>query len=114
MILQQWSIEAEQGLLVSAGADLVVIKSEVESGISELYKLGNDGYCVVRFESEFNEAVLVLGEGRNFSRWLPVIENWARRLGAKTFRTHITSRGLQKMYERIGFKQREIVMSKTL
>ncbi len=109
-----WNHEAQEGLRVSAGDDLEFIKSEVERGISELYQCGNDGFVVTRYESEFNELVLVLGEGEHFHKWIPVIEEFAKRKGAKTIRTHIKREGLKRWYESRGWSQSEIVMSMAL
>lgn len=114
MIQENWSDEAEAGLIISAGADLLHIKNEVTENISQLFRMGTDGFTVLRYEREFKELVIVLGEGKNAKKWLPVIEDYARSIGANSIRTHITRVGLRRLYERIGFSQTEIVMGKKL
>jgi hypothetical protein len=118
LIRQEWSPRAEQGLRVSAGDDLGVIRDEVLCGISNLFACidGNqhDGYVVLRYEADCKELVLVLGEGAGFKKWLPVVEQYARQLGAETARTHVQRAGLVRWYENIGWSRREVVMAKKL
>lgn len=114
MLRIPWSDKAEAGLVVSAGDDMALIRKEVQQGCAELYKCGSDGYLVIRYEADVRELVVVLGEGRCFKKWLPVIEDHARERGALTMRTHIKRPGLKKLYEDIGWHQQEIVMSKAL
>lgn len=105
-----WSAEAEAGLIVSAGDYLDVIKAEVIAGESVLLRAAPDGFFVARHEQDINEIVLVLGEGRNMKKWLPVFIEWAKAQGAATIRTHIKRPALKRIYERAGWEQSEIVM----
>lgn len=87
LISESWSEAAETGLAISAGEDLGWIRGEVERGVSGLFRcrrgVFDDGFVVLRYEPEFKEMVLVLGEGRHFKsgyRWLKGIHvGWALR-----------------------------------
>ncbi|NIB44748.1 hypothetical protein HBA55_34530 [Pseudomaricurvus alkylphenolicus] len=113
-----WSQTAEKGLQIAARGDMDFIRWEVEQGIAALFecKEGADrmGWVVLRYEREADEMVLVAGEGKGFHRFVPIIEQYSRNLGAKTIRTHIERPGLKRWYESIDWSQREIVMSKAL
>lgn len=115
---EPWSREAEKRLAISAGGDLGLIRREVETGVSALFRGldgdDDDGFCVLRYEPECREMVLVLGEGRHFKKWLPVIVEYSKKMGAKTMRTHIKRPGLIRWYEKSGWFQSEVVMGLTL
>lgn len=113
---ESWNDDAERALKRSAGPDMAQIRAEVQQGMAGLYRCEAggqlDGRVVLRLEG--TELVIVLGEGRNAKKWAGIIEDYARHIGATTLRTHIQRRGLKRIYEGIGWKQREIVMGKTL
>ncbi|NIB44725.1 hypothetical protein HBA55_34415 [Pseudomaricurvus alkylphenolicus] len=113
-----WSLTAEKGLTVAARGDLPWIRQEVEKGVSALFEccIGPDrwAWIVLRYEPDQEEMVLVVGEGRGFKHFVPVVEHYARQMGAKTVRTHIQRPGLKRWYESLEWQQAEIVMRKTL
>lgn len=116
LVAEPWNDSAEKALEVSAGPDMAMIRAEVQQGMAGLYRCEDggqlDGRVVLRLEG--TELVIVLGEGRGAKKWAGVIEQYARHLGATTLRTHIQRKGLKRIYEGIGWQQREIVMGKTL
>ena len=114
MIEIPWSDAAENGLAIAAGNDLHYVKKEVNRGDAKLFYFSPGTYAVMRYEAEYKEAVLVLGQGENTKKWLPVIEDWALFQGALTIRTHITRKGLGRMFGNAGYTQSEIIMQKVL
>lgn len=116
LVREDWSAEAEAALQVSAGEDMAWIRDEVKRGIAALYRCEDqgrlDGRTVLRLDE--TELVIVLGEGRNSRKWIPVIEQYAKKIGAKKLRTHIKRQGLKRIYERAGWGQLEVVMERIL
>lgn len=109
-----WNKEAEHNLKAAIDGDADWIRREVNRGISALYKCADDGYIVLRYERDQEEVALVLGEGKNLKKWVPIVEELSRKWGAKTIRTHIQRPGIKRLYESLAWRQREIVMEKTL
>ena len=107
----RWNDKAEQGLKISAGNDLDIIKSEVINGHCRLWRCwdtkGHAGYVVTRDEGD--EFCLVLGEGRGFHNFAPHFISYARR-NNKVFRTHVKRKGLIKMYAKHGILFDEFVL----
>ena len=106
-----WSINAERGLVVSAGNDMASIKKEVEAGISLLWQVIGDnigGYVVTRVDDD--ELVIVCGEGRGLiEHTAPFFLSLAKRhnLGV---RTHVKRKGLIRIWKRYGLALDEYVL----
>lgn len=107
----QWSGEAEAGLQVSAGADMALIRAEVQSGVSKLWRCEGEGaaWVVTRHEPEVNELVMVLGEGSGFHEFAPLFVEQARKHGL-TVRAHVKRRGMVRMWQRYGVGLDEYVL----
>lgn len=103
-----WCDEAEQGLRNAARGDMAVIRAEVQQGVSFLWRItgGSDGWLVTREEGA--ELVIVVGEGRNCR---PVVQHCQRLADAAgmSIRVHLTHPSLMKIYQRLGFVERERV-----
>lgn len=104
-----WCAEAEAALMPAAFGDMPFIRAEVLDGVCDLWRAtgASDGWVVTRQEP--GEVVIVLGAGRNC---LPVIQHITARAKAAglTLRTHIRRKGMQRIFERAGFRPRELVM----
>ena len=109
-----WCDECEKGFLVSAGEDLAQIAWECRNGISQVWKMSGEAEALIvtRLEKniDFDELVIVLGEGEGFKYVIPFFFELKESLGAKYIRTHVTRKGLIRLYEREGFVQSEVVM----
>lgn len=106
-----WNAEAEQGLRVSAGADLGIIRQEVEAGVCELWHCISDSdqaYVVTRRELP-KEWVLVCGEGSGFHEFAPVFIK-AAKARKLSIRTHVKRRGMIKLWARYGLNLDEFVL----
>lgn len=112
-----WCQAAETALRPAAGSahDLEVIRADVRTDrCTELYRVTGpaEGWLVLRLEGNAlseRELVIVLGAGRGIRPVIPIIQRYARTLGA-TVRTHITRDGLARIYKGHGFHRAEIVM----
>ena len=112
-----WCAEAERALLPAAGCarHLEAIKADVKNDrTTELYRVTGTsaGWLVLRLEGtplDELELVIVLGAGKGAAAVIPIIQSYAKRLGA-TVRTHVTRAGLVRMYEAHGFQRAEIVL----
>lgn len=111
-----WCDEAAAALRPAAGseADLDVVRVEVNTDrCTELYRVTGaaEGWLVLRLEGNVlgdRELVIVLGAGRGIRPVIPIIQRYARTLGA-TIRTHITRPGLERIYQHQGFHLAEKV-----
>lgn len=104
----RWCADAEIDLRQAARGAMPAIKADVTQGIAVLWRVtgDSDGWLVTRQEA--GELVLVAGAGRNAR---PVLE-WVRDRATEeglTIRTHITRPGLMRIYQRLGFNERERV-----
>lgn len=107
-----WSAEAEQGLQVSAGPDMDIIRGQVERGTAKLWRCtsgSNAAWVVTRYEPELRELVMVLGEGSGFMEFAPHFVNRARALGIK-IRAHTQRRGMVRLWARLGVRLDEFVL----
>lgn len=104
-----WSDEAERVLAPAAFGDMDWIRAEVLEGIADLWQLGGSaaGFLVTRQEG--GELVLVAGAGRNAAGVIRHCLGLARANGL-TVRAHIRRAGMKRIYERAGFRLREVVM----
>ena len=106
-----WSDDAEKGLVVAAGDDMEIIRSEVQAGISTLWKcdsVSGGGYLVTRLEHE-DEMCIVAGEGKGFFEFMPFFIKWCKQKGY-SIRTHVKRRGLVRMWESLGITFDEYVL----
>lgn len=104
-----WSADAEAGLMPAAFGDMAIIRAEVQAGQADLWRLGGsaDGWLVTRQED--GELVLMCGAGKNAAGVIRHCLEVARKNGL-TVRAHIRRPGMQRIYERAGFRLREWVM----
>jgi len=111
-----WCDRAAAALRSAAGseADLDLVRAEVlHDRCTELYRVTGsaEGWLVLRLEGNVlgdRELVIVLGAGRGIRPVIPVIQRYARTLGA-SIRTHITRPGLERIYSNQGFHLAEKV-----
>lgn len=110
----EWSPDVALSVAKSAGNDLKVIESECQKGIAQVWAMSDEssGYVVTRLEADDSgrELVIVLGEGTGARAGIEDCKRLAQMYNATSIRTHITRMGLQRMYEKAGFYQSEIVM----
>lgn len=117
MTRHPWTDEAGAALQAAAGSDrdLERIRAEVRGDrTTQLYRVTGsaEGWLVLRLEGDFLgdiELVIVLGAGHGATRVIPLVQRYATTLGA-TVRTHVTRRGLEKIYLNNGFYEAEKVM----
>lgn len=104
-----WSDEAERILEPAAFGDMPIIRAEVLKGSADLWRLGGaaGGFLVTRQED--GELVLVAGAGHNAAGVIRHCLAIARAHGL-TVRAHIRRAGMKRIYERAGFRLRELVM----
>ena len=112
---QQWTNEAAAGLAVALGIDLPIIAEQVKAGICELWRVGENGYVVTRFELlPEPELVLVAGEGfadgaNGYIESVKAFCNVAANAGAKSVRIHTERGGIGRLIKSIGFSEVERV-----
>lgn len=104
-----WSMEAEAGLIISAGTDLEIIKNQVLTNTAQLWEISGDdsnGYIVTRIDVEGigKVFVIVLGEGKGIDDVIPQFIKGAKDLGIKHFRTHVKRKGLIRMWKKHGLE----------
>ena len=104
-----WSDTAEDGLIVSAGEDMAIIKNQVLNGVAQLWEHnlnGTHGFIVTRLDVEGlgTELVLVLGEGSGLNEAVPLFKQVAIDLGIKSIRVHVKRKGLIRMFARHAFE----------
>lgn len=112
----RWCEAAAAALRPAAGSerDLDLVKADVmHDRCTDLYRVTGsaDGWLVLRLEGDLIgdlELVIVLGAGRGIRPVIPVVQRYARTLGA-TIRTHITRPGLERIYQHQGFHLAEKV-----
>jgi len=105
------STEIVKVLTLPARGDIDLILNEIQSGVCQLWQ-GNaesSGYVVTRIEKHKDkmEFVLVLGVGQNMRPIVEYLCKFVDKMGM-SFRTHVTRRGLIRIYQRYGFKVVEI------
>ena len=112
-----WEPDIAYHLAKAAGSKecLDNVAEEVKRGLAQLWQITGEssGYLVTRVEREPSgerEMVLVLGEGKGAKAVIGWAVELANNHGIKKMRTHITRPGLKKIYENLGWHQREIVM----
>ena len=107
----EWCQKAEEGLIVSLGDDLGVIRLEVQKGIARLWSCESEsggGYIVSRMD-DLNEICIVAGEGKGFYEFMPVFLDWCRQQGCSV-RTHVKRKGLIRMWKKLGVTLDEYVL----
>lgn len=114
-----WNATAENGLLISAGADMEIIKHQVLNGVAQLWEHSIDGahgYIVTRLEIDGNgtELVIVLGEGSGLHKVIPIFKQVALDMGINSIRTHVKRKGLIRMYSRHAFNIDSYVLRSVL
>lgn len=90
-------------------------RDEVQRGVSQLWQfsdeLGVSGYAVTRLERYPSgiEWCWVACAGRDFMRYARLMKDEADRRGL-TVRVHLTSKGMQRWYSKLGFTVSETIM----
>ncbi len=115
--LEPWSDFAEHELRRVAGLDLPDIRREVVEGVSQLWHChdaaGHRGYVVTRVESRGTgrEWVWLACAGRGFHQYVGVFLEVAQ-ANRLPIRVYINRKGMQRVYERLGFEVSETIMRK--
>jgi hypothetical protein len=115
--LEPWSDFAERQLRRVAGLDLHDIRREVEAGISQLWHCRDSrlygGYVVTRVErrGEGREWVWLACAGKGYHEFVGVFLEVAR-ANALPIRVYLNRKGMQRVYERLGFEVSETIMRK--
>lgn len=107
-----WSAEAEAALLSAADGDIELIRAEVLQGMSVLWRVTGDavGWLVTREEPTLGEFVLVAGAGHNAAIVVRHAVAIATAAGLSV-RIHIRRAGFRRILTRLGFVERERVMT---
>lgn len=106
----RWRPFHNQLLAVSAGEDLAGIRRDVIEGRAVLWQCESGdkgGFVVTRVDD--GELVVVLGEGSGADVFIPFFIEYASARGL-TVRTHVTRKGLIKIWGRHGVKLSEYVL----
>lgn len=104
----QWSSEAAAGLSLTLGNDEAIISAEVIKGVSQLWRVNDGSWLITRAEDD--ELVIVCFQGKNSVSVGAKIIRQAKAAGFKSIRAHVQRRGMVRMFERFGARQREIVL----
>lgn len=109
-----WQPQHDKLLAVSAGADLEMIREQVQQGTAQLWQCTagpKRAFVVTRIDrvGDGLELCLVLGEGSGFKEFAPIFVTVAKRKGYG-FRTHVKRRGLIRMWSRFGVDVDEYVL----
>ena len=104
-----WSEQAEAELMPAAFGDMPIVKAQTLAGECELFRLGGcaSGWLITRQEGR--ELVLVMGAGTNARAVIHHCLVIAKKHNL-TVRAHIRRAGMKRIYERVGFRVREVVM----
>jgi hypothetical protein len=117
--LEPWSDFAERELRRVAGLDLPDIRREVLAGVSQLWHCNNVdgrgcyGYVVTRLERRGDglEWVWLACAGKGFGAVVELFLQ-AAKAADLPIRVYINRKGMQRMYERLGFEVSETIMRK--
>lgn len=115
--LEPWSDFAERELQRVAGLDLPDIRTEVLAGISQLWHCRDDhghrGYVVTRLERRgpSREWVWLACAGKGYHAFVGMFLEAAQKADLP-IRVYINRRGMQRVYERLGFHVSETIMRK--
>lgn len=115
--LEAWSDFAERELRRVAGLDLPDIAREVQAGVAQLWHCldadGHRGYVVTRVEQrgESREWVWLACAGKGYHAYVDLFLE-AARTQSLPIRVYINRRGMQRIYERLGFAVSETIMRK--
>lgn len=105
-----WSDDAHLALIKTISEDdNEWIQKEIEKDIAQLWKVnGGELWAVTR--GEWDELVLCCVAGNGLHDFMPYLINQARKQGFKSMRCQTNRKGLIKMLERYGVRQREVVL----
>lgn len=116
--LEPWSDFAERELRRVAGLDLSDIRREVVAGVSQLWHChdtdGHRGYVVTRVElraSSGREWVWLACAGKGYHAYVGVFLEVAQ-ANNLPIRVYVNRKGMQRVYERLGFEVSETIMRK--
>jgi len=115
--LEPWSDFAERELRRVAGLDLPDIRREVELGIAQLWHCsdaeGRGGYVVTRVErrGDSREWVWLACAGKGYHAFVPAFLE-AAQANALPIRVYVNRKGMQRLYEHLGFDVSEIILRK--
>lgn len=115
--LEPWSDFAERELRRVAGLDLPDIRREVVAGVSQLWHChdadGHRGYVVTRVELRGTERewVWLACAGRGYRQFVGMFLE-AAQAADLPIRVYINRKGMQRLYERLGFEVSETIMRK--
>lgn len=115
--LEPWSDFAERELRRVAGLDLPDVREEVVAGISQLWHChdenGRNGYVVTRLERRGadREWVWLACAGKGYHAFVGMFLE-AAQARHLPIRVYINRRGMQRVYEKLGFEVSETIMRK--
>jgi hypothetical protein len=115
--LEPWSDFAERELRRVAGLDLSDIRREVVAGVAQLWHChdsdGHNGYVVTRVEPRgtWREWVWLACAGKGYHAFVGMFLEAARAENLP-IRVYINRKGMQRVYERLGFEVSETIMRK--
>lgn len=115
--LEPWSDFAERELRRVVGLDLPDVRREVEAGVSQLWHChdsrGHGGYVVTRVErrGEGREWVWLACAGKGYHEFVGMFLEAAQAADLPV-RVYINRKGMQRVYERLGFEISETIMRK--
>ena len=112
----QWSLAAQKGLnKVLEGYD-EFYKSQVNSGVAHLYKIGSESWMILRpeFDKYTNENTLVgcCYQGKDYKKYMVMVIAQAKEQNFDRVRVHTSRPGIAKwLVEDFNYKAEETVYS---
>ncbi|MFK5947947.1 MAG: hypothetical protein QM500_04140 [Methylococcales bacterium] len=120
-VIQQshWSMEAQDALNIALDGCEELYKNEVNKGISQLYKIGKNSWCILRVETDNKTKDLILVgccyQGENYLGFADYIIAKAKTLKIKYIRVHSKRAGIGRwLVKKLKFVVSEIRDTETV
>jgi hypothetical protein len=115
----KWIDNATAGLTHSVGADLPLLKAQVNAGTAQLWEINTHkgkSWMISRLEitGDQKELVVCCFEGCDLTRISSLIYQSAQQQGIDSIRFHTKRKGLNRLIEHLGFTPYEVVYRKSL
>lgn len=107
-----WNDEAGAELAPALGADIEIVREQVQTGDARLYRVQGYGWIVLRVERAGTgpELVLVAGAGQGLRDVVPALVRLARDNGCNSVRAHVERPGMIRLMAGCGFEAVHTVM----
>ena len=113
---KQWRPEAERGLDQTLRNDTEALKTQVNSGIAELWHIDGHSWMISRVEDygDKKELVICCYQGKDLLTIGEEIIKAAKQQGLHSIRFHTQRKGLNRLLKPFGFRYLETVYHKVL